>query len=106
LLEHLSPDVFLEIDTYWVKTAGVDPAAVLREIGRRAPLLHIKDGPAVQEAPMTAVGAGVLDWPAVAEASSAEWWIVELDRCATDIWEALQQSYTYLTGMRFVRGKR
>lgn len=106
LLEHLSPDIFLEIDTYWVKTAGVDPAAVLREIGRRAPLLHIKDGPAVQEAPMTAVGAGVLDWPAVAEASSAEWWIVELDRCATDIWEALQQSYTYLTGMRFVRGKR
>jgi sugar phosphate isomerase/epimerase len=97
-LEHLDPAVFFEIDTYWVQTAGLDPAAVLKEFGERAPLLHIKDGPAVKEEPMTAVGEGVMDFPGILRAAGnhPEWLIVELDRCATDMLEAVTKSYRAL----------
>jgi sugar phosphate isomerase/epimerase len=98
LREHLAHEVFFEIDTYWVQTAGLDPVTLLRELGGRAPLLHIKDGPATQDAPMTAVGEGVMDFSAILAASpgSAEWLIVELDHCATDMLEAVDKSYQYL----------
>ncbi|NWG15933.1 MAG: sugar phosphate isomerase/epimerase [Chloroflexi bacterium] len=108
MIEYLEPTVLFEIDTYWVKVGGLDPAAVVRELGSRAPLLHIKDGPAVdKDQPMVAVGAGALDWPSVIEAAvHADWLIVELDRCATDMWEAVVQSYHYLTGKGYARGRQ
>ncbi|MFZ2362683.1 MAG: sugar phosphate isomerase/epimerase [Anaerolineae bacterium] len=97
MLEHLDPAVGFEIDTYWVQTAGHDPAAVVQRLGGRAPLLHIKDGPATVEDSMVAVGQGVLDFHAiVAAASGAQWLIVELDRCATDMLVAVEQSHRYL----------
>src|SRR6185503_13188454 len=98
MLEHLDPDLFLEVDVYWVQTAGQNPAEVVRRLGSRAPLLHIKDGPCEIEAPMTALGEGVVDIPGVvaAGAGSAEWLVVELDRCATDMMEAVRKSYRYL----------
>lgn len=96
--EHLDPGVFFEIDTYWVQTAGVDPGDMVRKLDHRVPLLHIKDGPAVRNQPMVAVGSGVMNIPAiVAEARSTEWLIVELDECATDMLTAVSQSYHYLT---------
>lgn len=97
MLEHLDSAVGFEIDTYWVKTAGHDPAALVQRLGDRAPLLHIKDGPATVEDPMVAVGQGVLDFPAIiAAASGARWLIVELDRCATDMLAAVDESHRYL----------
>ena len=98
LRDCLSPDVFFELDTYWVQTAKVDPAAVLRELGARAPLVHVKDGPAVRGQPMLALGEGVMDIHAIWEASAAhaEWLIVELDECATDMFEAVGRSFDYL----------
>jgi sugar phosphate isomerase/epimerase len=100
-LEYLDPAVFFEIDTYWVKAAGLDPAAVVAEFGERAPLLHIKDGPAVKDEPMTAVGDGVMDFPAILRAAgdNAEWLVVELDRCGTDMMEAVAKSYGALAEM-------
>ena len=108
MLEHLDPSVFLQVDTYWVRTAGHDPVSVLKELGARAPLLHIKDGPAVQGQPMVAAGEGVMDFPAIIKASEAttEWLIVELDQCATDMMAAVEKSYTYLVGEGLARGKR
>lgn len=98
LLEELDPTIFFEIDTYWVKTAGCDPVQVVAELGLRAPLLHIKDGPAVKSQPMVAAGEGVLDFPAIIQASNgaAEWLIVEFDECATDLWAAVARSRRYL----------
>jgi len=97
-LERLDPAIFFEIDTYWVKTAGLDPVPVIKEFGRRAPLLHIKDGPAIKGEPMTAVGDGTLDLPGILQAATeySEWLIVELDQCATDMLEAVAKSYHYL----------
>ena len=107
MLEHLEPDVFFEIDTYWAKTAGADPAQVLRELGSRAPYLHIKDGPAMQGEPQVAVGEGVMDVPALVAAGgkTTEWLIVELDHCATDMMVAVQRSYAYLVGEGLARGR-
>lgn len=107
MLDLLEPTIGFEVDVYWAKTAGVDPAAMLTELGARAPLLHIKDGPATMDADMTAVGDGVLDFDAVADASknTAEWWIVELDRCATDMMQAVESSYHYITQRGFAHGK-
>jgi sugar phosphate isomerase/epimerase len=102
MLELLDPSIIFEIDTYWVKTAGVDPAAVVRQMGARAPLLHIKDGPAQRDVPMMAAGEGVLDFPTILEAGKGhtEWLIVELDRCATDMFEAVDKSVKYLQKIR------
>jgi sugar phosphate isomerase/epimerase len=93
----LSPDVVFEIDIYWVKFAQGDPAAVLREAGARAPLVHVKDGTGRPGEAMVAVGDGVVDIPAVVGAATgAEWLIVELDNCATDMFEAVEKSFRYL----------
>lgn len=108
LLEELDPTIFFEIDTYWVKTAGLEPSEIIKELGPRAPLLHIKDGPATKNDPMTAVGAGIMEWVEIMSAGKdhAEWLIVELDRCATDMMSAVQQSYAYLTKNGFAHGKK
>jgi sugar phosphate isomerase/epimerase len=109
MLKHLAPTVKLEVDTYWVKVGGADIIQVLQDVGGRAPLLHLKDGPAEnKDQPMVAVGDGVMDWSAIARTTqnTAEWFIVELDRCATDMLTAVQKSYAYLVGKGFARGNK
>jgi sugar phosphate isomerase/epimerase len=96
MAECLDASIGLEVDTYWVRVAGLDPVKILRDLGDRAPLLHIKDGPGTVEAAMTAVGAGIMDVPAILEVASPEWLIVELDRCDTDLMTAVEESYAYL----------
>jgi sugar phosphate isomerase/epimerase len=108
MLELLDPAIFFQVDVYWVKTAGVDPARVVAKLGEKAPLLHIKDGPAVKDAPQTAVGDGILDIPGIvkAGAGAAEWLIVELDHCATDMMAAVEKSYQYLINEELGRGSK
>jgi len=106
LYKELNDDIFFEIDTYWVKVAGRDPAEIVGKFGKRAPLLHIKDGPATMTEsldedlpePMVAVGKGVQDFPSIVTAANGntEWMIVELDNCDTDMMTAVQESYAYL----------
>lgn len=99
MLDYLDPAVGLELDVYWAQVGGVDPARLVRELGSRVSLLHIKDGPVTQKDPMVAVGAGTMDVPAVlqAGADTVDWLIVELDHCATDMLTAVAQSYRYLS---------
>lgn len=96
--KYLSPDIFFEVDTYWARTAGQDPAEFVAQLGKLTPLLHLKDGPAAMHQPQVALGEGVMDIPAILEAGAnhTEWGIVELDECATDIMEAVRKSYLYL----------
>ena len=82
-----------------------DPAAIVKNIGARAPLLHIKDGPVIwNEAlltdnpdPMVVVGKGAEDFPTIAKAAggNSKWMIVEMDKTATGVFVALQESYDY-----------
>ena len=106
LFRLLDPSVFAEVDTYWAKVGGVDPARTVATLGERARLLHIKDGPAQNhEQPMTAVGEGTIDVGAIAKASKAKWHIVELDQCATDMFTAIEKSHRYLTSHGYATGR-
>ncbi|MEA2009010.1 MAG: sugar phosphate isomerase/epimerase [Chloroflexota bacterium] len=101
-LEHLDSDIFFEIDIYWAKVAGKDPAKIVADFGDRVSFLHVKDGPArtgETDAMQLPAGQGTLDIPAILQASSddTEWLIVEFDHCATDVLDAVQESYRYLT---------
>lgn len=108
MLDYLDPAVFVQVDTYWVKVGGADPVQAVKQLGPRAPLLHIKDGPGTVEAPMLAAGSGMMDFPAIAQvaAGNAEWMIIEMDRCATDMMEAVAQSYRYMIEAGLARGNR
>lgn len=116
LLAELDPDIFFEVDTYWVKVAGFTPADIIRRVGRRAKYLHIKDGPAIwrdnlaedNPDPMTAVGRGTQDIPGIARAArgTTEYMVVEMDKVDGDPFVALQESYDYLVGNRLARGRR
>jgi sugar phosphate isomerase/epimerase len=99
LIQEIDPTIFFEVDAYWVKTAGCDPAQVVAELGARAPLIHAKDGPAVKGEPMVAVGDGSQDFSKILQAANghAEWLIVELDQCTTDMLAAVERSHRYLT---------
>jgi sugar phosphate isomerase/epimerase len=107
LFEQLAPGVIAEVDIYWAQVGGTDPADLVGALGDRVGLLHVKDGPADEpKHSMVAVGDGVLDIPGVlAASSSATWHIVELDRCDTDMFEAVERSYDYLVGNGFSTGR-
>jgi sugar phosphate isomerase/epimerase len=108
-LEEMVPDLQFELDTYWAANFGAcDPAAELRRINTRAPLLHIKDGPLEPKQPHVAVGSGKMDISAVVDAADAdvlEWLIVELDACATDMLTAVRASYDYLIEAGLAAGR-
>jgi sugar phosphate isomerase/epimerase len=107
LLAGLAPEVFFEIDTYWVKVGGLDPAAVVAELGPRVPLLHIKDGPGERGVPMLPVGDGIMDFPALLAAAgdAPEWLVVELDEYAGNMLDAVRRSYDYLSQSGLGRGR-
>ncbi len=109
ILRDHAPDLLFELDTYWAAVGGHDPAKVLRQLGARAPLLHIKDGPKQRAAAMTAVGRGAMEWApvfAAADEKALEWAIVELDACETDMVAAVADSYAYLVSTGYAVGRR
>lgn len=104
-----APKMFSELDVYWAAYAGQNAAEVVAVHKSRLPLLHIKDGTLEKDQPHVAVGSGKLDIPAIigaADPDVLEWLIVELDACATDMAEAVRQSYTYLTTQGLAAGNR
>ena len=111
LLDGVRKDIFFEIDTYWVKVAGQDPAAIIKKFGSRAKMLHMKDGPAVfshklledKPDPMVPLGRGAQNIPAIAKAARGyiEWMVIEMDVVATDVYQAIKDSYNYLLTNKF-----
>jgi len=95
----LDDAVILEVDTYWAAVGGQDVPALLGRLGDRVRYLHVKDGPVTRDGPMTAVGAGRMPVAGIlAAGQSAEWHVVELDRCATDMMTAVGDSLAWLAG--------
>jgi len=111
LLEGVSDDIFFELDTYWIKVAGHDPAAIISKFGHRAKFLHMKDGPAVyndalikdKPDPMVPLGHGAQNVPAIAKAAKPdiEWMVIEMDVVATDVYQAIKDSKDYLLQNKF-----
>ncbi len=85
------------IDTYWVTVGGQDAVEIVKTLGPCVNLLHIKDGPLDKTKPMMAIGTGKMNFPPIVEvATAAEWLVIELDSCATDMMQAVQKSIDYL----------
>ncbi len=97
MVDCLKPSIILEVDAFWSQVGGQEPVAWLQKLGKRAAALHVKDGVTKRDIPNVAIGDGQMDYTTIIPASSAEWLIVEFDSCATDIFEALDKSYRYLT---------
>lgn len=101
LFDRLDPAVVAEVDLYWVHVAGLDPAALLAELGDRVRLLHVKDGPGDDPThPQVALGEGVVDLAAALRAApAATWHHVELDECDGDAWAPVTASARFLADL-------
>ncbi len=97
--DSLAPEVGLEVDTYWALVGGQDPVALLRRLSSRVVAIHVKDGPGTAETKdQTAVGAGTLPIREIVEAAPSALRVVELDDSRGDRFQAIADSFTYLTG--------
>ena len=98
-------DLKAEIDVYWITAGGGDPADWVRRIGKRQPLVHLKDMAVLPDRTQrfAEVGEGNMNWPAVLAAcreAEVEWYLVEQDNCYEgDPFDALATSYRNLKGM-------
>jgi len=102
--------VSFEIDVFWAKAGGADPAAVIAGLPGRVPFLHVKDmekglslprgsssAPHEKQVP---VGTGQIDWPGVFDAArSAGTEMYYLEDESPQPWEQLPQSLEYLSGI-------
>lgn len=102
LLEYTDPAlVEFELDLYWAMFARQSLPDLIRRLGRRLTLAHIKDMKPEPDRGFAPVGHGVLDWSGLLPQLKTEWLIVEQDACdAPDPFTCLEQSYTYLAGRR------
>jgi sugar phosphate isomerase/epimerase len=73
----------IELDTCWVKVAGVDPVDYLSKYEGRTPVVHLKDYNGAEPFEFKAVGYGVQDFPAILSKAievGSTWVVVEQDR--------------------------
>ncbi|GCE10171.1 sugar phosphate isomerase/epimerase family protein [Tengunoibacter tsumagoiensis] len=89
--------VKLELDTYWVAFAGVDPIAFINRHPGRIASVHLKD--MTPERTFTEVGDGTLDIAGIVQAarnSGTQRFIVENDQPAIPSLESAQRSFENL----------
>ncbi len=104
LMEALPPEEMgFTLDTYWVQTAGADPALWLEKLSGRIPCIHLKDHGF--DRTMQVVGEGNINFDKVfekAEAGGTRFMLVEQDDCnGEDPLECLRRSYLYLKACGF-----
>ena len=104
LIEQTNPNVWFEIDTYWIVHGGGDPAAWIEKLKGRVPCIHVKDmtmTPKRQQL-MCEVGDGNLNWPRILDACRAagvQWYLVERDDGELDPFDSLRRSLENLRAM-------
>lgn len=78
---------------------GQNPAELLAKLGNRVRFIHIKDGPLTPDpALQVAVGDGRMAiWDVIEAATSLETGVIELDAFQGDMFEAVQDSFNYLS---------
>lgn len=95
-----------EMDTYWIQHGGGDPAAWIKRLAGRMPVVHLKDMVMLPGAPgerpqqaMAEVGEGNMNFPDILAAcrrAGVEWYAVEQDICQRDPFESLAISFENL----------
>lgn len=91
------------LDTYWVQTAGADPAYWIERLSGRVPCIHLKDH--TYDRKMAVIGEGNINFDRVfskAEKAGTKYMLVEQDDCyGEDPFECLKRSYNNLKAMGF-----
>jgi len=117
-VEKLTPDVALELDTYWSTVGGADTPALLTRLGDRVQFLHVKDGPIAGTIATTLpsnesalkvsdeltaafkdqlpAGSGDVGVAAILAAAPNALRVVEFDGYAGDVFEGIAASYAWL----------
>jgi sugar phosphate isomerase/epimerase len=102
LIRDTDPElVHLELDLYWVRYGGVDPETVLRDLGNRISLVHLKDMAADEQRSDLPVGEGTMPWPKLLQTADdvgVKWYIAEQDN-PRDAFEDVQRSLRYMQEM-------
>lgn len=102
LIDEGGPDLFLELDLYWIEHAGYNCARILERCPGRVPVIHLKDKEVVEgknETRMAPIGEGNMDWDgiiAACEVAGVRWYAVEQDQCFRDPFDCLRSSYEFL----------
>lgn len=110
MVNHSNPDhLAIELDVCWLAHAGQNPAAMISRLGKRAPLIHLKDrkpgiatatGPGWPKTDIFAeVGSGALDIPGILRAAhkaGVSHVFVEQDSTPGDPVLSLAKSYAYV----------
>lgn len=98
--------VKVELDTFWVKKAGIDPATYMGKYPGRIPILHLKDMTPEPESTFAPVGTGIMDYPslfAAAPAAGVALYVVEQDSSKSmPPLEAVEISFNNLVAMGMV----
>lgn len=98
-VDSLGDAIKLEVDTYWAAVGGQDPVQLLKRLGDRVVAIHVKDGAGTPEPKdQTAVGSGTLPIREIIEAAPVTALrVIELDDSRDDRFQAVADSYAYLT---------
>ena len=110
LVDFTDPQLIkLELDIFWLVTAGQDPMAILKRYRNRAVLIHMKDR--VAGAPgsyvvderatsyCTELGKGTIDWPAIlkqAHSQGIQYAFLDQDDTRIPVEESMKESRAYL----------
>lgn len=117
-IDRLSPEVVLELDTFWATVGGADVPTLLRALGERVQFLHIKDGrvdgdiaaslPSSESAlvvpdaladafrEQVPAGQGDVDVSAILSAAPHALRVVEFDDYAHDVFDGVGESLAWL----------
>lgn len=86
----LDKRVAIELDTYWAAVGGVDPVALLTELGPRVAAIHVKDGPISHDGrAQLPAGQGAMPLAEVLAAAPGARRVLEFDDYAGDIYAGL-----------------
>lgn len=83
-------------DVYWVARGGEDPVSFLKRYADRIELVHMKELKDAASGDNTAVGKGVLDFPAIIRETPGCQYIIEQETVDMDLWDALAFGCAYL----------
>lgn len=92
-------NVFAELDTFWIRFAGLSPVDVINNYAGRCSILHVKDMADAKSRAFAEVGRGILPWREILDAAMAggtRWFIVEQDVCSQDPIKSITISAIFL----------
>ena len=101
LVDELPASIELELDLYWASIAGHDPVELIRSMGSRVRLLHMKDMAPTTGREDRAPGDGVLDWPSIVTVATElgiDWYVIEQDN-PTNAFVDITRARSFLLGL-------